>query len=215
MNTFLINALLTLNLNSVFQHPNISLKTNETLSTLSEANQTIVSIPLHEQTTIVTKLSDLPKQPCNQQTFFKHLRTSNHWNKQLHRAKFLLKPFFQTPEQRCFVTTRFHIDLTVQNYLHHRQESEIPNSVLQFYHPLLKRAEYKIAGWEKHPPRIISSLHNADAITFMYHVISSFFERHKSLKFQLFSAPLPHPKFIQNQYCHVKLNMLPRIDHVQ
>ena len=215
MNTFLLNALLTLNLNSVFQHPNISLKTNETLSALAEANQTIVSVPLQEQTTIVTKLSDLPEQPCNQQTFVKHLRTSNHWNKQLHRPKFLLKPFFQTPEQRCFVTTRFRIDLTVQNYLQHRQESEIPNSVLQFYHPLLKRAEYKIAGWEKHPPRIISSLHNADAITFMYHAISSFFERHESRKFQLFSAPLPHPKFIQNQYCHVKLNMLSRIDHVQ
>jgi len=215
MNTFLINALLTLNLNSVFQHPNISLKTTETLSSLAEANQTIVSIPLHEQTTIVTELSDLPEQPCNQQTFFEQLRTQDHWNKQIHRPKFLLKPFFQTPEHRCFVTTRFRIDLTAQNYLYHRCKSDIPNSVLQFYHPLLTRAEYKIAGWEKHPPRMISSLHNADAITFMHHVISSFFERHESLKFQLFSSPLPHPKFIQNQYCHVKLNMLPRIDHVQ
>jgi len=215
MNTFLINALLTLNLNSVFQNPNISLKTSETLTVLAATNQTIVSVPLHEQTTIVTKLSDLPEQPCNQQTFFRHLRTSNHWNKQLHRPNFLLKPFFQTPEQRCFVTTRFRIDLTVQNYLYHRRQSDIPNSVLQFYHPILNRNEFKIAGWENHPPRVISSLHNADAITFTYHIISSFFERHESLKFQLFSAPLPHPKFIQNQYCHVKRNMLPRIDHIQ
>ena len=215
MNNFLINGLLTLNLNSVFQHPNISFKTTETLSNLATENQTIISTSPHEQTTIVTKLSHLQEQPCNQQTFFRHLRTGNHWNKQLHRPNFLLKPFFQTPEQRCFVTTRFRIDVTVQNYLYHRRQSDIPNSVLQFYHPMLKRTEYKIAGWENYPPRIISNLHNADAITFMYHVISSFFERHKSLKFQLFSAPLLHPKFIQNQYCHVKLNMLPRIDHVQ
>jgi len=49
----------------------------------------------------------------------------------------------------------------------------------------------------------------------MFYVISSFFERHKRLKFQIFSAPLLHPKFIQNQYCYVKFNMLPRIDNVQ
>ena len=193
MNPFLVNALLTLNINSVFQHPNISLKTTETLSTLAAANQTIVSIPPHEQTTIITKLSNLPEQPCNQQTFFRHLRTSNHWNKKLHKPNFLLKPFFQSPEQQCFVTTRFRIDFTVQNHLYHRRQSEIPNSVLQFYHPISKRNEFKIAGWKNHPPRVISSLHNADAITFAYHVISSFFERHESLKFQLFSAPLPHP----------------------
>jgi len=60
-----------------------------------------------------------------------------------------------------------------------------------------------------------SDINNADAITFMLHAISSFFERHERLKFQLFSAPLPHPKFIQNQYCHVKLKTLPRIDKVQ
>ena len=204
-----------LNLNSVFQNPNISLETNKMLTALTAANQTIVSVPPSEQTTIITKLSDLPEQPCNQQTFFRHLRNSNHWNKKLHRPNFLLKPFFQSPEQRCFVTTKFRIDFTIQNYLYHRRQSEIPNSVLQFYHPISKRNKFKIAGWKNHPPRTISSLHNADAITFAYHVISSFFERHESLKFQLFSAPLPHPKFIQNQYCHVKLNMLPRIDHVQ
>jgi len=215
MNPFLVNALLTLNLNSVFQHPNISLKTTETLSILAASNQTIVSIPPHEQITIITKLSDFPEQPCNQQAFFEHLRTHDRWNKQLHMPKFLLKPFFQTPERRCFVTTRFSIDLTVQNYLYHRRQSDIPNSVLQFYHPISKRNEFKIAGWENHPPRVISNLHNADAITFMHHVISSFFERHESLKFQLFSAPLPHPKFIQNQHCYIKLNRLPRIDHVQ
>ena len=204
-----------LNLNSVFQNPNISLETNEMLTALTATNQTLVSVPPSEQTTIITKLSDLPEQPCNQQTFFRHLRNSNHWNKKLHRPNFLLKPFFQSPEQRCFVTTKFRIDFTIQNYLYHRRQSEIPNSVLQFYHPISKRNKFKIAGWKNHPPRTISSLHNADAITFAYHVISSFFERHESLKFQLFSAPLPHPKFIQNQYCHVKLNMLPRIDHVQ
>jgi len=72
-----------------------------------------------------------------------------------------------------------------------------------------------MAGWEDHPTRSISNINNADAITFMFYVISSFFERHKRLKFQIFSAPLLHPKFIQNQYCYVKFNMLPRIDNVQ
>jgi len=65
------------------------------LTALTAANQTIVSVPPPEQTTIITKLSDLPEQPCNQQTFFRHLRTSNHWNKKLHRPNFLLKLFFK------------------------------------------------------------------------------------------------------------------------
>jgi len=133
----------------------------------------------------------------------------------LHTPNFLLRLFFQTPEQRCFVTSRFYGELAVQNHLIHQSQSSIPNSVLQFYHPLLTKTEYKIAGWENHPLRSISNIHNADAITFMFHVISSFSERHERLKFQFFSAPLSHPKFIQNQYCHVKLNMLPRIDNVQ
>jgi len=97
----------------------------------------------------------------------------------------------------------------------HRTQSSIPNSVLQFYHPILRKTEYKIAGWENHPPRIISKTRNAGAITFIFHILSSFFERHESIKFQLFSAPLPPQKFIQDQYCHVKLAMLSRIKRVQ
>jgi len=215
MNNFILNALLTINLNSVFRNPNISFETTERLRNFERENQSIIPTPPHQRMTIVTKLSDLQEQPCNQQTFFRRLHSDSHWNECLHTPNFLLRPFFQTPEQRCFVTSRFYIDLAVQNNLVHRSQSNIPNSVLQFYHPILTKTEYKIAGWEKHPPRSISNINNADAITFMFHVISSFFERHERLKFQIFSAPLPHPKFIQNQYCHVRLNMLPRIDNVQ
>jgi len=215
MNNFILNALLTINLNSVFQNPNISVETAENLRNFEIKNQSIIPTPPYKRTIIVTKLSDLQEQPCNQQTFFRHLSTGSHWHKRLHKPNFLLRPFFQTPEQRCFVTSRFYVDLAVQNNLFHQIQSNIPNSVLQFYHPILRQTEYKIAGWENHPPRIISNIHNADAITFMFHVISSFFERHESLKFQIFSAPLPHQKFIQNQYCYVKLSMLPRIDNVQ
>jgi len=215
MNNFILNALLTINLNSVFQNPNILFETTEKLRNFEIKNQSIIPTPPHKRTTIVTKLSDLQEQPCNQQAFFRHLNTSSHWHKRLHNPNFLLRPFFQTPEQRCFVTSRLYVDLAVQNNLLHRSKSSIPNSVLQFYHPILIKTENKIVGWENHPPRIISKLHNADAITFIFHVISSFFERHESLKFQIFSASLPHPQFIQNQYCYVKLNMLPRIDNVQ
>jgi len=215
MNNFILNALLTINLNSVFQNPNISVETAEKLRNFEIKSQSIIPTPPHKRTTIVTKLSDLHEQPCNQQTFFRHLSTDSHWHKRLHKPKFLLRPFFQTPDERCFVTSRFYVDLAVQNNLFHRTQSSIPNSVLQFYHPILRKTEYRIAGWENHQPRIISNIRNADAITFMFHVLSSFFERHESIKFQIFSAPLPPQKFIQNQYCHVKLNMLPRIKKVQ
>jgi len=83
MNNFLINTLRTFNLNSVFHNPNISLKTNAKLTALAASNQTLVPVPPHEQTTIITKLSDLPEQPYNPQIFFRHLRANNHWNKKI------------------------------------------------------------------------------------------------------------------------------------
>jgi len=136
MNNFILNALLTINLNSVFQNPNISGETTEKLRNFERQNQSIIITPPHKRTIIVTKLSDLQEQPCNQQSFFRHLSMSSHWHKRLHKPNFLLQPFFQTPEERCFVTSRFYVDLSVQNNLLHRTQSSIPNSVLQFYHPI-------------------------------------------------------------------------------
>ena len=168
--------------------------------------------PPHQRTTIVTKLSDLREQPSNQQ-LFQTYTTVIGTNAYIHQISYC--DFFQTPEQRCLATNRFDVALAVQNNLAHQIQSSIPNSVLQFYHPILTNSEYKIAGWENHPPRSISNINNAGAITFMFYVISSFFfERHKRLKFQIFSAPLLHPKFIQNQHYYVKINMLPRIHNV-
>jgi len=204
MEIFLINVLLKLSLKSVSTNANISGQVNETLNALTQANQTIVSV-----------LSDLPEQPCHQKAFFNHLRAPNLWNKRQHEPTFSLKPFYQSPEQRCFVTTKHYIDLSFRKTMQHRQRNTISNSVLQFNHPILRKAEFKIAGWEQRPPRILSNHNNADAITFMFYMISSFFEKYESLKFQIFSAPLPHPAFLENQYCHVKLNMLSRLQHVQ
>ena len=115
MNNFILNALLTINLNSVFRNPNISFETTERLRNFETKNQSIIPTLPHQRTTIVTKLSDLQEQPCNQQTFFRRLRSDSHWNKRLHTPNFLLRPFFQTPEQRCFVTSRVYVDLAVQN----------------------------------------------------------------------------------------------------
>ena len=76
MNNFILNALLTINLNSVFQNPNISVETTEKLRNFEIKKQSIIPTPPHKRTTIVTKLSDLHEQPCNQQTFFKIGRAS-------------------------------------------------------------------------------------------------------------------------------------------
>jgi len=56
MNNFILNALLTINLNSVFQNPNISVKTAEKLRNLAIKNQSIIPTLPHKRTTIVTKL---------------------------------------------------------------------------------------------------------------------------------------------------------------
>ena len=131
-------------------------------------------IPPHQRTTIVTKLSDLREQPSNQQIFQTYtLRQSQEQTPTY--TKFLIATFFQTPEQRCFVTNRFYVDSAIQTNLAHQIQSSIPNSVSQFYHPIFTKSEYKIAGWENHPSRSISNINNAGAITFMFYEISSFF----------------------------------------
>ena len=181
----------------------------------AKINRTIISVPFRDRKTIQTTVSALQAQPCNQQAFFNHLRARNHWNKRQHEPTFLLKPFFQSPEHRCFVTTRHKINLNTRNSLIRSQKTEIPNSVIQFHHSILIQTQFEIAGWNQQPPRFFSSIHHADAITFMFHVLSSFYERHERINFQLFSAPLPHPMFLENQYCYVPLNMLQRIYQIQ
>ena len=215
MDLSLIIMLFSLAVTSAYQQQGISSQINTALSIFAKINRTIISVPFCDRKTIQTTVSALPAQPCNQQAFFNHLRTRNHWNKRQHEPTFLLKPFYQSPEHRCFVTTRHKINLNSRNFLIRRQKNEIPNSIIQFYHPILTQTEFEIAGWNQHPPRIFSIIHNADAITFMFHILSSFYERHERINFQLFSAPLPHPKYLENQYCYVPLNMLQRIHHVQ
>jgi len=102
MNNFILNALLTINLNSVFRNPNISFETTEKLRNFETKNQSIIPTPPHQRTTIVTKLSDLQEQPCNQQTFFRRLLSDSHWNKRLHTPNFLLRPFFPNARTAMF-----------------------------------------------------------------------------------------------------------------
>jgi len=90
--------------------------------------------------------------------FFRRLRSDSHGNKRLNTPNFLLRHFFRTPEQRCFATNRFYVHLDVQNNLIHQSQRSIPNSDLQFYYPILTKTEYKIAGWDNHPPWRISNL---------------------------------------------------------
>ena len=93
MTNLILSALLTVNLNSVFRNPNISFETTEELRNFETKNQSIIPTPPHQRTIIVTKLSELQEQPCNQKTFFRRLRSDSHWNKRVHQPKFLLRPF--------------------------------------------------------------------------------------------------------------------------
>jgi len=58
MNNFILNALLTINLNSVFQDPNISGETTEKIQNFERKNQSIIVTPPYNRTTIATELSD-------------------------------------------------------------------------------------------------------------------------------------------------------------
>jgi len=215
MDIFLMNMLFNIAVISAYKQQGTSSQVNTALNIFTQANRTIVSVPFLDRKTIQTTVSALPAQPCNQRAFFNHLRARNHWNKRQHEPTFLLKPFHQSPEQRCFVTSRNKINLSSRQTLIRRQKSTIPNSIIQFLHPILTKTEFEIVGWNQHPPRTFSNIDNADAITFMFYVLSSFYERHERIHFQPCSAPLPQPMFLENQYRYVLLNMLPRIKHVQ
>jgi len=156
MDVFLMNMLFHLAVTSAYKQQGTSSQLNTALSIFAQANRTIVSVPFRDRKTIQTTVSALPAHPCNQQTFFNHLRARNHWNKRQHEPTFLLKPFYQSPEQRCFVTDRRKVDLSSKHTFIHPQKKTIPNSIIQFLYPILTKTEFEIAGWNQHPSRIFS-----------------------------------------------------------
>lgn len=134
-------------------------------------------------------------------------------NKKLNHPTFLIKPFYQSPQDRCRVYYREDIDLGVQHTLSHR--TDIPNSVFDTY--LLYQAiiqQARITSLQDEPEVVIRFPHDADTILYSMYVLNTFFERHMSITFQLFTKPATSDLQQVIKPCYINLQGLPRLKSV-
>jgi len=100
-------------------------------STLTTINQVLTQVPENERRMSVSTLPDLQNQPCNQKSFYENLINGTFLNKRLHHPTFLLKPFYQSPEKRCFETIKIAQNLGNRRKLQHRHN--LPHSVSTYF----------------------------------------------------------------------------------
>jgi len=100
-------------------------------ASLIKSKHLIISVPEGEQKMHVHHLPNIYNQPCNQQAFYTNLKYETFLHKHRHSPTFLLKPSYQSPEDRCFSFFQQNRDL--QGYSILSQQHESPHSILHFF----------------------------------------------------------------------------------
>ena len=211
---FFLNLLQTSVSDSDYDTRRYSVNLQTAFSTLTTINQVLTQVPENERRMSVSTLMDLQNQPCNQKSFYENLINGTFLNKRLHHPTFLLKPFYQSPEKRCFETIKIAQNLGNRRKLQHRHN--LPQSVFTYI--------FLCAPWKKN--MIISSLENspsteltfprdADVTTFVFYILNSFFEVFDTIWYQLYTNSPPKRHFQVNQPCYVKLKDLARVSSIR
>ena len=121
-----------------------------------------------------------------------------------------MKPFYQSPQERCHIPIKLFINLGVGSTLEHR--TDIPNSIFETY-ILVSRpgSTFTINNLHEGPDTTITFPRDADAILFSFHTLVSFFERHESIIWRLYTQEATPPLHEAIKPCYVELKDLPRI----
>ena len=142
-------------------------------ASLTNHQQVIVSVPEEEQQMHVHRLPNIYNQACNQRSFYENLKHKTFINKKRHSPKFLLKPAYQSPEDRFFSFFQRNRDLQGPSIL--SQQNESPQSILHF------SLDYATIHQVKNIPNEDHSHHtqlifprDADVILFIFYVIILF-----------------------------------------
>jgi len=183
-------------------------------ASLIKKRHLIISVPEEEQTMHVQQLPSIYNQPCNQQAFFENLKHETFLHKHRHNPTFLLKPSYQSPETRCFSLFQQNRDLQRPSLL--SQQHEATHAILHLF------LDYGTLNQVKNIPNEdrTTNLHlifprDADVFLLIFYVVTSFYERHKSIQYFLRTLPTVPDSSERTQPCYVKLTDLPNITHVQ
>ena len=155
-------------------------------------------------------IPEVMNQPCNQEFFYENLVHSTFLNRKLHQPHFLVKPFHQSPQERCRIYYKATIDLGISNTLLHR--TDIPNSIFETY-SLIPRPGTKMtitSLTDGCSTQIVFS-RDADTISFSFYMLISFFERHTSITYQLHTKPADPELHEATKPCYIELHDLPRL----
>jgi len=183
-------------------------------ASLIKKQHLIISVPEEDQKMHVHHLQTIYNQPCHQQAFFENLKHETFINKQRHSPTFLLKPSYQSPEERCFSFFQQNRDLQGPSIL--SQQYESPHSTLHFF------LDYGTLNQVKNIPNEDRSTNtqlifprDADVFLFIFYAVTSFYERHTSIQYFLRTIPTVPDSTLRTQPCYVKLTDLPNITQVQ
>ena len=182
-------------------------------ASLIKSKHLIISVPEEEQKMHVHHLPSIYNQPCNQQDFYINLKHETFLHKHRHNPTFLLKPSYQSPENRCFTFSQQNRDLQGPSTL---SPYEFPQAILHLSLDYGTPHQVKNIPNENHSK--ITQLifpRDADVFIYIFYIIASFYERHISIRYSLRTIPTAPDSALRTQPCYVKLTDLPNITHVQ
>jgi len=196
------------------QHRSCSTDLQSAFASLIKKQHLIISVPEEDQKMHVHHLPTIYNQPCHQQAFFENLKHETFINKQRHSPTFLLKPSYQSPEERCFSFFQQNRDLQGPAIL--SQQYASPHSILHFF------LDYGTLNQVKNIPNADHSTNtqlifprDADVFLYIFYTVTSFYERHTSIQYFLRTIPAVPDSTLRIQPCYVKLTDLPNITQVQ
>jgi len=128
--------------------------------------------------------------------------------------RFSIKPFHQSPQNRCFIAHRKAYDVGVSNTLSYRVD--IPNSVFETYLLFARSGiHFYIFNLEQGPDSILIFPRDADTIIFAFHALNSFFERYSSITFQLYKKPADAKLLQARKPCYIPIQDLPWLKSIR
>jgi len=182
------------------------------VSLIIKNDSLLLDVPMREQNTFQTRLTEMPNLVCNQADFFNNLKLQHFYEKPWSNPKFLVPRLYQNIDDNCYVMIFSNRDLHYSNKV--RQIPQTQQCRLTFFYDYAQPDQPKTIhrlGPNHQQPLTILYPRDADVFLNMYHIIASFFERYEDISYQLWvdSQNLDLRQFTKP--CYVPLSDLPRL----
>jgi len=187
-------------------------------ATIIKRDRVLVTVPPKERYTTNKTFSEMANTLCNQEDFYENLKQHTFFGKPRLQPSFLIKPYYQTPEDSCYRVTLSNRNLHFPNKLAHINDAA--NFRLDFLYEYAQVGQLKpISPRGDRPITHIKYPREAETFLFMYYILTSFYERYETLSYQLLTEPstpneIPTLRSLTTP-CYVNISDLPRIRNVQ